>query len=223
MPRMTKALPIRALALDFDGTLVDSNEIKHRAFFEVVADVPGAAPLMREILEDPNAGDRYSIFRRLAEKLAERAPDASQLIERYGSRCEEQILRALDESALDELFGDLSRSGYAAFVVSATPERDLRSLLQRTALPSRLRGVFGRPRSKVDILEALLTEQGWQSGELLVVGDQETDQLAARKAGCPFVGVGPDLDGLERPPKHRLPTVFELPALLRERASRGFA
>ena len=44
---------IKFVVFDFDGTLVESNEIKRQTFFEVTDYLPGAKPLMDEVLSDP--------------------------------------------------------------------------------------------------------------------------------------------------------------------------
>ena len=60
---------IQAIVFDFDGTLIDSNEIKLSAFYEVTAHISGAVAELDRIFQDPDRGDRYDIFAALQARL----------------------------------------------------------------------------------------------------------------------------------------------------------
>ena len=54
----------------FDGTLVESNEIKRRVFYEVTEDIIGAASVLDEFFSASYSGDRYNIFDLLIKNLS---------------------------------------------------------------------------------------------------------------------------------------------------------
>jgi phosphoglycolate phosphatase-like HAD superfamily hydrolase len=54
-------MKISTVVFDFDGTLVDSNSIKRRGFFDVVADEPVSTARMQAVLATVQ-GDRHTIF-----------------------------------------------------------------------------------------------------------------------------------------------------------------
>ena len=47
---------------DFDGTLVQSNEIKKETFYEVTQNFSELSSILDKILSNPDSGDRYKIF-----------------------------------------------------------------------------------------------------------------------------------------------------------------
>jgi len=47
---------IKCVIFDFDGTLVKSNEIKIRVFYEVTKDLVGADSILDKILSRPSTG-----------------------------------------------------------------------------------------------------------------------------------------------------------------------
>jgi len=60
---------IKCVVFDFDGTLVKSNEIKRRVFYEVTEDIVDAVPVLDELFSVPDSGDRYNIFDLLIKNL----------------------------------------------------------------------------------------------------------------------------------------------------------
>lgn len=183
---------IRAIVFDFDGTLVDSNPIKRSAFYEVVAGIPGAAQALDRILESPDRGDSYDIFRALGARLRPATIDPDALARAYGAKCEAQILNLLDQSPITAFLDALKSKGYALFVASATPEVDLVSMLKRTPLASRFEAIFSGPRSKPEILREIAQGHGWTMQQMIMVGDGEPDCRAAAAVGCRFIGIGDD-------------------------------
>lgn len=72
-----------------------------------------------------------------------------------------------------------------------------------------------RPKPAPDIVELCLTRMGVAANRAVYVGDSATDRIAAEAAGTHFIGLG------ERAPHfHQIASLAELPAKLRELASR---
>lgn len=189
-PETTEEHSTRAFIFDFDGTLVESNEIKRSAFFEVTADIAGAAPILRRILAEPDPGDRYDIFRRLQSGLGADKLDASKLTDAYGAFCEREILELLKTSRIMPLLEGLKARGYALFIASATPQAVLTSMLEKTPFARLFDAVCGRPRSKTAILRDICQRHGWSPQQVIMVGDGAPDSQAAVEFGCRFIGVG---------------------------------
>jgi len=184
---------IRAIVFDFDGTLVDSNPIKRSAFYEVIVDVPGAAHALDRILESPEKGDRYDIFHALNARLRHTNIDPEALARAYGEKCEAHILNLLDQSHTPVFLDTLKRQGYALFIATATPEVDVVSILKKASLVSCFEAILGRPKLKVEILRGIARRHSWNTQQMIMVGDGESDCRAAAAVGCQFVGVGDDV------------------------------
>ena len=179
---------IQAIVFDFDGTLIDSNEIKLSAFYEVTAHIAGAADELDRIFQDPDRGDRYDIFSVLEARLG---ADAAHLTKAYGERCEIVILDKLAKSQVTETLDKLKSEGRKLFIASATPEVNLVAMLNKSDLVARFEGIFGRPAGKADILRRIMEEHELQPSTMVMVGDGEDDCRGGKEFGCPFVGIGP--------------------------------
>jgi phosphoglycolate phosphatase len=89
---------IRVVVFDFDGTLVDSNSVKHACMDKVAADLPGGPAGLAAARA--RGGDRYKLFVDLARRLDPAgAEDAiavrsRELIVRYSDCCARGIAAA---------------------------------------------------------------------------------------------------------------------------------
>jgi phosphoglycolate phosphatase-like HAD superfamily hydrolase len=91
---------IKCVVFDFDGTLVDSNEIKRESFFEIARAWDSTGEVVAAVFERWPAADRYEKTRRIAEALVDREllpADSSlenwaaRLADDYTARCEAAI------------------------------------------------------------------------------------------------------------------------------------
>ena len=186
-PLRGDACLIQAIVFDFDGTLIDSNEIKLSAFYEVTAHLPGADAELDRIFQNPDRGDRYDIFAALEARLG---ADGKALIKAYGERCETVILDKLAISNVTEILDALKAQGRKLFIASAAPEVDLVAMVHKSDLATRFEGVFGRPAGKAEILKRIMEDHDLQSSTMIMVGDGEDDLRGAREFGCRFIGIG---------------------------------
>ena len=181
---------IRCLVLDFDGVLVDSNAVKHRAYFDVFAHVPGAAPIVADVLRTYRFGNRYDVIGAVVRRCdsgTDEGEAVARYTERYNEICEEHAATCAEidgASASLRVWADRM----PLYVNSATPEEPLRRIVARRGWLPRLRGVFGGPATKVDNLERACRDAAVPTAEVLFVGDREADRRAAVACGCAFVG-----------------------------------
>jgi phosphoglycolate phosphatase-like HAD superfamily hydrolase len=189
---------IRCVAFDFDGTLVDSNQIKRQAFFDVVADYDPEGSVVSEVLDEIRPGDRYAVTREIARLLCERGgmpagsdPEATAVrwAQAYTRRCEEGVSKCPEIPGATAALEALAGRGIALYVNSATPEAPLQRVVRLRSMSRRFRGILGGPASKLANLRRIGDAAGVEREELLFVGDGEDDRSAAASFGCPFAGV----------------------------------
>jgi phosphoglycolate phosphatase len=184
---------IRVVVFDFDGTLVDSNEIKTGCLYRSVADLEGGADIMSEVRK--LGGDRFAIFDEFARRYYQGAdPQAISansrvLSKRYGECCFRGIAAAAERRGAREALSALHRRGLKLWVLSATPVASLRQLLIRRNIHRWLRGSLGSPVNKVDGLRFIMRTESVQRHEVLMVGDGFDDQAAAHTLKTRFAGI----------------------------------
>ncbi len=209
---------IRCVVFDFDGTLVDSNHIKWHSNFAVVEAIPDGRDIMESILAAPDRGDRYATFEKFAKMADLPFGSGEKLVRQYSNRCKTLIAACPDMPGAEAAIEALHARQCRLFINSATPEIELRPIVQTRKFSQVLAGVFGRPATKAENIRRILAMLVIRPRELVVVGDGADDHAAAEQTGCPFVPVFAFPEGVVCPEKI-LKDLSHLPATI-ERFSR---
>ena len=180
---------IRAIVFDFDGVILESLDIKTRAFVELFRDHPEHhEAIARHHLE--NAGvSRYEKFRWIHEELLGCELDLAASA-RLGDTFSEIVYREIltcpfVEGA--EAFLRAAAGRYLLFVASGTPEQELRDIVARRGLASLFTAIEGTPRTKGAIIRDLMAGHGLKTDEVVFVGDALADMEGARESGVGFI------------------------------------
>ncbi len=204
---------IACITFDFDGTLVDSNQVKVEAFYEIVKDYDPSGGTVTEVLRRCSNEDRYGITRELAREFTAKGltpPDsdveviAAQWAEAYTSACETAITRCREIPGTSECLTWLLNKKIPLFINSRTPIGTLRRLLALRNLRHYFSGIYGAPASKLENLRHIQELTRAKPDEILFVGDSEDDRMAAAALGCHFAGVilGDSIRFGQIPPLH---------------------
>jgi HAD superfamily hydrolase (TIGR01549 family) len=183
-----------AIFFDFDGVLAESVALKEDAFRALFAPFGeevgvGAVAINREMGAVSRVLKIDRIHRELLDnklppdELADWAARFEALVEAAVVGCDEVPGAA---ALLDGLAGRVRM-----FVISGTPEDEMRRIVEARGWSRFFVSVHGSPRLKPEIVSGLLAEHGLAPDECLFVGDTFTDRDAALANGVPFVGRRP--------------------------------
>ena len=216
---------LKCVVFDFDGTLVDSNDIKRETFFAVAHPWDSSGAVAEEVFDLWPTADRYEKTRRIAEALISRKllPEgsslkdwASHLADDYTIQCEKAISCCPEMPGASQVLKELSATGFHLFVNSATPVEPLRKILKLRNWNHFFQGVYGAESIKADNLGQIAKTTGATPKEIVHVGDQPDDLQATEQFGCHFVAMA---DGDSRPVAEASDLVVqelsELPELLK--------
>lgn len=181
---------IKAVALDFDGVILESLDLKMRAFRTLFQDYPEHLDRIVKLHEENGGLSRYEkfaiIYRDFLRKPFSEAEER-RLDRAFSSLVVKEIVACpFVPGALEFL---VRESGHVPFfVVSGTPEAELREIVQLRKLDRYFCRVYGSPRSKDVLLREILAVNSLKSSEVLFVGDSMTDFMASASVGAHFVG-----------------------------------
>ena len=197
---------ISVVILDFDGVILETAQIKTRAFETLFKD-SGHVDRIRKYHIDNSGISRHVKIREIREgilRLTRDEADERALAERFASLIEAGVAAAPFVPGAREFIA--SPGGRLVYVASGTPERELHEIAKARGIDRAFAGIFGSPALKPAIVRRILAAHGLQPSEVVFVGDGLTDQLAARETGVHFVARRHDEGDLE-------PCEFEIPDL----------
>ncbi|MBA3964204.1 MAG: HAD family hydrolase [Nitrospirales bacterium] len=189
---------IACVAFDFDGTLVDSNQVKVQSFYKIVEDYDPSGCTVTEVLQKCSHKDRYGITRELAREFKAKGlipPHTStevlglQWAETYTAACETAIVRCQEVPGASGILSWLLNEGIPLYLNSKTPATALNRLVTLRNLTHYFSGIYGAPASKLENLRHIQELTQAKPDEMLFVGDSEDDWQAAAEFGCHFAGV----------------------------------
>ena len=186
----------RAIILDFDGVVLESADIKTRAFELLFADHPEHVPEIVALHLRLAGVSRYEKFRLIYRDILRRPlgdDELESLGERFSSIALGEILACPFVPGAREFVVARSRD-HLLFIASGTPEQELREIVTQRGLAEHFTGVYGTPASKGEIALRILEEHGVDPSDAVFVGDATTDLDGAREAGVPFIGRVPPGD-----------------------------
>jgi len=189
--RVAAGRHLAAVVFDFDGVLVESLDIKGRAFavlYRAYGD-----QIVQEVVAFHQSHGGVSRFEKIRhfesvllglpatqDKIQEKADAFSRLVE-------DEVVSCSEVSGATDLLRFLSNH-LPCFVASATPEQELRRIVQRRGWNEYFSGIFGAPVSKQSILSNIVSTTHSPADTVLMVGDALVDYEAASLAGVRFVG-----------------------------------
>jgi len=195
---------IRCVAFDFDGTLVDSNDIKRETFFAIARQWDPDGEIVSEVFARWPSADRYEKTYRIAEGLSGREllpahstvkEWAARLANEYTSRCEAAIARCTEMPGATQALDDLSDKGLRLYINSATPLDPLQRLLKLRGWEGYFQAIYGAESSKADNLKKIAARASIKPQEMIHVGDQYDDLRGAEQFGCHFVAMAAENSG----------------------------
>jgi phosphoglycolate phosphatase-like HAD superfamily hydrolase len=200
-PEAHRGLMIKAIVLDFDGVIVDSNALKYRAFFDLFPRSAEISPVIDNVLSRYRYGTRLDILREILKGLGKSARDAEALVPVYAARYNEHVQRAiLSLGVSTEVRATLARlsHGYHLYLNSGTYAPALAESIENLSIGHFFQKVYGRPPSKEENLREILTLENASGREVLVIGDGEEDYESAMTLNCHFIGIANGFNNWEK-------------------------
>ena len=190
---------IKAVVLDFDGVIVDSNWLKRESFFALFPQTGEVASIVGAILSQKWRQSRFEILREAIKRLnLASEEEIDGLVSVYARRYNDMVQRGIAAMGLipgvGECLAALAQK-YLLYLNSGTYEPALRESIERLNISRRFLAAYGGPGGKVENLRKILAHRSIRAEETAFVGDGAEDRDAAQECGCRFVGVRNEFNG----------------------------
>jgi phosphoglycolate phosphatase-like HAD superfamily hydrolase len=208
----------KAIVFDFDGVILESMDIKTRAFQDLFQDYPDHLDDIVRLHVENGGMPRFEkfdiIYRDILKKPLSEA-DRNELGTRFSELVFQKVLACPFVAGADRFLEKYS-SKLELFVASGTPEPELRQIVAKRELGRFFQGVYGSPRTKAEIVRQIMAEQSLLPAEVLFVGDALADYRSACETSVAFVGRVPANSTNPFPREHVLTIVQDLHQLDRQ-------
>ena len=183
---------VRALILDFDGVVVESEAAKDALFREMFARYPAHAAAAAGFHEANRALPRQRKFEHFVFELLGLRDDevlVRALVAEFGALAVERVAACSLVAGARELLERCAARHLPVYLASVTPRDDLLEVLGRQGLHGYFAEVFGDPpTTKAEAIEQVLRATGAPRDDLVLVGDTASDLRVASMAGIRFIG-----------------------------------
>jgi phosphoglycolate phosphatase len=184
---------IKVIVFDFDGTLVESNQLKYDAYFELFPKTPLFDEIIRSVLSEIYEESRYviieTILRRLGEKTDEDIQQrCSELAEQYNDIVLTGAKTCPEKEGAGTLLESLNEK-YIIYVSSTTPDTPLKKIIFFRNWDKYFAGTYGYPHKKEQTLQQIIHLEKVQPHEIVVIGDGKSDRQSAAAKDCFFIHV----------------------------------
>lgn len=190
-PPLSPEWPILdAIFFDFDGVLVDSIGIKargYRTLFSQFGD--SAADYAADYHRRFGGVDRYRKIASILEACSISGASVEALAKDFGRSVVAEVIAAPLLEPASTWLAEASRRQKRCFLVSATPETELKYILEERRMLELFTEYRGSPILKTDHLAELIARHGLNPAGCVFVGDACSDFEAARENRVLFIGV----------------------------------
>lgn len=192
--RVQESRRTAALVFDFDGTLVDSSNIKQRAYRAAIDSAVSASAANIDLAYSAHGTlNRVPQLFNAFRDLVGRGPDDDELaamVGNYGSFVRSRSHEVRLFEGMQE-FLVAHRERYYLAIASNAPQDELDVACGSLSIERGFDAIHGYPTSKDEAIEIVRREWALARSRIVYVGDRREDGRVAERLGVPFCRFGP--------------------------------
>jgi phosphoglycolate phosphatase-like HAD superfamily hydrolase len=179
------------IIFDFDGVLVESNEIRFNGFRKLFKDYPQDEVERLVGYAKANGGVlRYKKIEYFFDAIR-REPISDESVNHWAAQfselVEQDVVEAKSVAGSLEFLKEYS-SFFDFAIVSGSDQVELRRICANRKIDHFFKTILGSPVEKKDNIAALLSELNWSHDRSVYVGDSNNDLDSAKANNLDFVG-----------------------------------
>ena len=182
----------KTIVFDFDGTLVDSNKIKEKAFVKIYGSLGQKFSRKITSFHKNNLGvNRYKKFEHINLSILKIPYDINigkVLSDKFSNYVINEVVNAKWINGAEK-FLKLNYNYKNLLMFSATPHSELKLILEKRKMLHYFKDIKGAPTSKKKILSNFISFYKLNKKDCLVVGDSMSDYNVAKFFDIDFIGI----------------------------------
>jgi len=181
---------IKAIIFDFDGVIVESVDIKTKAFAKLFChEGPAVAEAVVEYHLQNSGVSRFDKFAYIYNNILHRRITEAifnDLCNKFSQLVVNEVINAPYVEGAEEFLKEYVKE-YKFFVVSATPQEEIESIIEKRGMSGCFSTVYGAPGKKTDLVRKIIKDNSLTSRELIYIGDALSDYEAAKENSVEFI------------------------------------
>lgn len=180
----------KVIILDFDGTIVESVDIKDKAFLKLFAEYPLKIQEIMDYHLAHNATIRFDKFKHITENILGMPYDKDmekRLSKKFSQFVFEQIVSAPYVKGAKE-FITFFASKVPLYIISMSPHEEFMNIIRAKQLGKYFKNIYTYPWTKKQALSDIIQKEAISSSEAVFIGDTKEDYETAHAAGVSFIG-----------------------------------
>jgi len=182
----------KTILWDFDGVIMNSNEVRDRGFAEVLKTFPKEQVAELLSFHKKNGGlSRYVKFRHFFEKIRDEKVTESQIREFTDKFSIIMLESLLDPNLLiEDTMHYITKwhKNINMHIVSGSDQKELRFICKSLAIDVYFKTIHGSPTTKIDLVEGVIKEFNYKPSACILIGDSFNDFDAAKSNSIYFAG-----------------------------------
>ena len=174
---------------DFDGVIKDSVKAKSEAFEDLFSFC--SKQIINKIIKHHEKNSGISRFKKIPIYLlwADETP-TEKMIKHY---CDQFSFIAIEKVMKSNWVPGVKKflkENYKQqkyFLISATPEEEIKEILKRLGISNYFKGVFGSPSDKSEVISNIIQKNPVYNNGFLMIGDSAADLKAAKENQIAFL------------------------------------
>ena len=179
----------KIIVFDFDGTLINSNEIKLIAYYKAFSSVELDKSIIDDILKEFPELNRYDTIGKIILASNNSSINQDEIIFRYNKIVMTDIIKATPLEYAEKILVELKKRELKLYLSSNTPLEILSEIINAKNWRFYFKDIYGYPSEKSETIKKIIKENKFSKDKYLVVGDGESDKISASSNNIDFFKV----------------------------------
>jgi len=192
-PKTLKVAKFKDMFFDFDGVILDSVNIKTEAFRKLY-EKHGKSIAKKVVAHHLENGgmsrfEKFKLYHKefLSFQLSQK--EIEKLAKEFSNIVYRKVLKAKFIKGSRNFLKKCKTYGKRCFLISATPEREIKKIARKRGLDKYFVDIKGSPESKADNIRKVLRKYKIDKKNALFFGDSPNDKKAADETKVRFIGI----------------------------------
>jgi HAD superfamily hydrolase (TIGR01549 family) len=183
---------LQAIFFDFDGVICESIDVKTEAFIEIYK--PYGEEVVKKVVKHhiEHGGISRYIKIKYYHKEYLKKPINDEELEQVAQRFSDLVLEKVIASDLVKGTKEFLEKYYQKkdmYIISGTPEKELKLIVKKKNLGKYFKGVYGSPDTKPSHIDRIISENNYSREKVLYIGDSLSDYNNASQTKVAFLGI----------------------------------